>query len=617
VPAGDQPRSRSDRWARVALAARPFLFSAGTGAAVAFFAVVPDFPPFSPLTRYGLRAGELAVAAVGAAAIWWAHRRRQSWDADVIPALVGVVTAATLLTVLHGTPYAPWGLQGDQSFRTETVTRFADTWQDVDFFYRGLPAYYAPAYFWALGRVADVFGVVPWHMLKYGTVATAFLVPLVSYLLWRRVVPPRTAALLAATVLVAQNYYEPYAWIVLAAIVPWWLEAVHGLTRPGLRPRRLFVHGLIGAALFMTYYYYFLAMPIAYAIYLLVEHRCRELVWRQVRRGLATLALTAAGSAVFWLPLAVNAVTADNYYSYNNRYFRPSMAELALPFTEPSMVGAVSLLGLGFLVWTARREALSRSLLIIAAALYVWHVLGFLMAAAGTPLMSYKMRELVTLVLLVGGVLALVRLSGYATSRFSAPDVRRLVAVGAMVLAVVGSDQYATTIVDGPDFRAAHAQPLPDGQLPRYHGDDAKPAAPSAEELRAAIDARFTGAGHPVVFTDRIDLYALYPYFGFVQWQAHYSHPTGEFRGRIDFLRKLAAASTSDEFASRTADNPFDRIDAIVLADSDGSLTFRYKESVFPYGSRARSLSIPARLVDAEHFNTVTIGGYLVAVRRS
>lgn len=602
--------------ARAVRAGRFPLFLAGAGLSVLGImavAVRVGVDPRSPRAQYGLHAAALLVAAVSVAAVWHARRRQQLWDADLLPALFGGLAALTLLASLHGTPFGEFGLQGDASFRTEAITRFADSWGG-DYTYRGLPAYYAPGFFWILGRFAALTGAEPWHMMKFGEIAVAFLAPAASYLAWRLIVPVRAAALIAAVPLVVPDLSESYGWIVQVVIIPWWLAAIHGLARPGVRRPNIVALGLVGGLLFCVYYYYFFVFVLVYGLMLVVSRRRGELNRGDVLRGLVVLGVAAAVSAIYWAPLAWNFLTAPAFESLNNRWLTVNSGDLALPMLEPSVVGALCLIGLVFLAVTAG-EMLSRSLLIVVSSLYLWHGIGYLALVVGVPLMSFRMKALVPVVLLSAAVLALLRVAKYLAGMRPAAEIWRLVAIGAALLAAFAGDRFVTIVVDDPRVRAAHDETRPDGRLPAFHSADAKAKQPSAEVLKQTIDAGYHGAGRPVVLSDRTDLFAFYPYFGFVQWNANYSHPTSRYHERLAFLDDVSRVNTAEEFADRTADNPYDRIDALVLRMDGDSLVYRTYDDDFPFGTKARTVVFPIRLVQPEYFTITRRAGYLVAVR--
>ncbi|MDG4766880.1 arabinofuranosyltransferase [Solwaraspora sp. WMMD406] len=604
---------------RLLLAVRPLLFAVASGCVVLGLyaaAILGSAHARSPRTEYGLHVAALVVAVVAVAAVWWARRRGQTWDADLLPALFGGLAAFTMLMALHATPFDLRGIGGDQSFRTAAVTRFADGWTGDDYTYRDHPFYYAPGFFFLLGRAADLFAVPPWMMLKVGAILVAFATPLVSYLFWRRLVTPRVAALISAVPLILPDLTEPYGWLVQVAMVPWWLDAIHDVRRRGVRPHHPLVAGLIGGLIFVVYYYYFFVFPIVFVIWHALAWWRGEFSWRAVRRGLAVLAVAAAVAAAFWARLAWDFLTAEQFHSLNNRWMTWHSGDLALPMLAPTIVGALCLTGLVYLVWTAR-EPLSRALLIVTASLYVWHAVGYLLAVVDRPVMAFRMKTLVPLVLVSAAAFALVRLVGYAVRRLPADRVWRVAAVGALGLAIFATDHFVTAVVDDPLTRAAHNQTLPDGTLPPFHDPDAEPVTPSTDAIRDAIEATYAGDGNATVWSDRPDLYAFYPYYGFVQWNANYSHPTARYHDRLDFLEDSAAVATPAKFARRIADNPYDRIDAIVLRVDGDQLRYVTYDDAFPWGTDRRELLVPTRLIDEEHFVLTRLDDYLVAVRRT
>jgi galactan 5-O-arabinofuranosyltransferase len=596
---------------------RPLVLTAVAGVVVLLL-TLGEYDPLDLRTEYGLRAATFGLVLVGAVGWWWSLRRELSWGADLVPAAVGAVAALALAGSLRGTPYAPGGLAADQTFRTATITRYADTWRLVDFTFDGLPAFYAPAWFWVLGRAADLTGVEPWRMAKLGAVLTALVVPLVTYLLWRRLVPLAPAALVAVVPLLVAEFYQPYAWLVLFAVVPWWLETVHGVRRGGRAGGSPVFLGVIGAVLFLTYYYFFFIVAIALVIHLVAEQVRGALVWRRVGRAALALGIAAALSAVYWLPLAVSMLRAEHARSLANRWFAPGHPDLPLPMTQASVVGALALLGLVYLVWTAGRSALSRGLLVVLVAAYAWYLIGAVAAVADTPLLSFRGKPLVPLILVTGGVLGLARLGTLAATRFAAADVWRVAWVLGVALAVFAGQQFLTTVRDSPLIEVAHATPLPDGSLPSHAPADAVEdvPAPPAAPLRDVIDAAHAVPPRPVLLSDRADIMALYPYFGFLQWNAHYAHPASEFDQRVAWLESLAGAADPATLAAGARANPYDVIDVFVLRVEGEHAVLRFAGDDFPHGLRTREIRFPRELFADEHFEVVEAGDYLVAAPR-
>lgn len=624
------PRSIRAWWP----ALRPWALAVAVGVVEALVlgaAELAGYNPFSFRTRYGLYFAALFVTAVAVTAVWLARRAGRTWDADLVPALVGAFASLVVIVTLHGTPYSLLGIGGDQIFRSEIVTRFADTWHLDDYAYKGLPSYYAPLYFWVLGRAAAIAGIAPFHMIKFGAIAVAFVAPVLTYVMWRRIIPVRAAMLCAFVPLILEDVWEPYGWIVLAALIPWWLEAVHGIRRKGVRPAHPLLLGLIGALLFCTYYYFFFVFAIVLVLHIGIGWLRRDADWRAIRRGLVVLGISAVLAAVYWLPLAINMVTAEQFASLNNRWMRIDAGDVHLPMLEASWKGALCLLGLTFLVVTAR-EAVSRSLLIVGVSLYVWHAIGYPFLVIDQPLMSFRMREMIPVVFLTGAAIALPRIARFAVAR--RPDdlglpggVRlpegagiRLVTGAAVLLGVAATTGYVTGLYNNYRLQAAHNQPLPSGRLLAFHDSSAKRVTPPVQAIKDVIDAQFPAGAHPVVLSARQDLFAYYPYYEFMENNPNFSHPAGQYARRLDFLGDLAKASSPAMFAALSAHNDFDTIDVFVLkpdAANKDQLIYKAKVDNFPNGNLMRTITIPRALLSDQYFTISDVGGLTVAVRRA
>jgi galactan 5-O-arabinofuranosyltransferase len=282
---------------------------------------------------------------------------------------------------------------------------------------------------------------------------------------------------------------------------------------------------------------------------------------------------------------------------------------------EVSWIGALCLLGFVFLVLTAR-EAVSRSLLIVTVALYVWHAIGYPFLVIDRPLMSFRMRELIPVVLLTAAAIALPRLARLAAGALPDGAGLRLAAGGGVLLAVAATSGYVTSIVDHPMLPAAHNQALPNGRLLPFHDDTAESAKPPVQAIQRLIDAQYHGTGHPVVLSARQDLFAYYPYFEFMENNPNYSHPTAQYQRRLDFLAELSRLTDPAQFAARSAGNPFDRIDAFVLkVEGEDGLVYQAKTDNFPNGNLTRTISLSRSLFDEQYFTLTELDGIVVAVR--
>ena len=68
-------------------------------------------------------------------------------------------SVVTLAMPLGATKLYLFGISVDQQFRTEYMTRLADSITPHDMTYIGLPPFYPPGWFWLGGRLADLTGM--------------------------------------------------------------------------------------------------------------------------------------------------------------------------------------------------------------------------------------------------------------------------------------------------------------------------------------------------------------------------------------------------------------------------------------------------------------------------
>lgn len=577
-----------------------------------------EFDPLSPLLLAGLKA-VLGVAVVVVAAAWYAGGRLRVWAYDLTVAVAGAYCALTVAAALHATPYPVGGLVGDVGFRVAAVARFADTWQYLDFTYEGLPAFYPLTVPYLAGRVAWLTGLPPYLAFKYATVVVICAIPVLAYPLWRRILPSGQAALVCLAVFVpvlaGALVRKPAEWLVLFIIVPWWIDAIYDIRRTGVGRWPLWAHGLVGAALFCTYYYFYLVLAIGLLLALVLDrwHPPEPRVWR---RRFGIIALIALLSSVYWAPLLASIVRAQQPSFLQSMYFDGDHADLPLPMFTFSVFGAVMLVGLAHIAWSARRQRTSAALLLLTAAAYLYYVLGLFAATAGHPILVARTRQFIVLVLLVAGVRALVLGAEHAMRRWSLVDARRVVAVAGVGLALYAGQLYTDDIPRGIGIERAHNQALPSGRLPRYHTADAEPPSVPARELLSTVRAGYRGSGQPIVLSARADILKLSPQYGFNQWNAHYAHPAGEFEARLDFLRRLQHVSDPTRFARITATNRFDRIDALVLRETGRGLRYRCRVDDFPYRSKKVDLYFARSQISPRFWQVTDLGQYVVAVRR-
>lgn len=612
---------------RTLAALRPVLLALLLFAVGMAVATLPHYDPRGPLVPVGLQA-VLAIGAAGVALLWIAGPKFRTWGADLTAAAASAFPAVVLAVALHGSQFAVGGLGISQANRTPAVARYIETWQLVDYSYHGLPAFYPPLMPWLVGRASALVDATPWHALKLASIGMLFLAPLLSYLLWRRLLPARIAALVPVAIVALVSITpsairQPDSLLAVCVVIPWWLDAVYGLRRPDARRRPFWVQGVIGALIFCLYYYFFFPLALSLLLLPLLRRWHRTRITTRYRDPLLVLLVTAALSAVYWLPLLVSLVRTRDPVSLQNLWFTPDYVELPVGIFDWTPTAMLMLAGLAHTVFTARRDRLSAELLLLIIAGYAWYVLGFLLTAAHKPVLVFRTEPFVELLMLIAAARAAAALLAWAGARLMRmrpPRVRDASMVAAalgLALAFVLGQGVITGTLNDPYVQQSRDTPLPNGALQPYANDDATAPRVSVDKLEHVVRAMDnSGTEEPVVLSDNDAMLKVSGMYSFNQWHAIYAHPAGEFRTRVHFLRRLAGTRNSDRFAAMARGNRFDPIDVVVLRRHDGGLHYDVKGVDFPNGDRDIDVTFHRAQFSPDHWQTRIVGPYFIAAAR-
>jgi galactan 5-O-arabinofuranosyltransferase len=507
-----------------------------------------------------------------------ADARRSRLVVAVLAGAAAGIVMAPLMAGLHGTNQPPNTiLGGDTAFHTEYVTRFASTWHLEDYTFRGLDAFYPPAWFWIAGRAADLLGVTPWHVVKPFTILTIGAALLLAFGLWRMVLSPAgalSAAIGSSLVLTTQHesinystqaWYSTHSAFVAVTGVAWTAAALCAL-RQGASRRRIAVLGLSGALLALCYYPLFVLMAFVVAGLALAPAAGRK---DTALRVAALFGLVAVLTAVFWVPL-VDAVMEGK--AAQGHFVRPDFFEVSLGLNGPAALAILALVAIGLLAVTSSSTA-SRA------------VAGVL---AGTVL--YQLVSVTTLVLLHNQLqphravammwaafgaavpVAAEGLRGHANPAQMLPAPTRR-ALGGAVLVVatagiflLGSAQGAD-LAGGPYSVAAH-RPLGLAQAAATSRFITGTAGKPPQDLTIVT------ANHAVLVTQ--------PYFGFLPVKARYAHPQADLPERVQVIRTAAACPDAACTARALAGSRFGPVDALVLTRTPRGYQLTAQEDGFP-----------------------------------
>jgi galactan 5-O-arabinofuranosyltransferase len=563
-------------------------------------------------------------------------------SASVTAVLVACLTSATVsgiaVVALQGTRWSYNALWSDAAFRTEAATRFADSASLADYAYRGLPAYYPPALPWIQGRVAALAGVEAWAVIKPVMLVFALLVPVASYVFWRRVVPDLTAAVVVAfTTLSTADLIKPDEWLVLAVVLPWWLELVRDVRRPGTPRLPAWAHGIVLGGLILFHTFYFLPLTLATAAAVVLDRLTKRPAPLPLARAVVVAAVGVACATPYWVPLVLvrlhGAVADQEQRRWSSVGF--TVPPLPWPVTglrgigpggAISVVGVIGLAGVVWLVWRWRSSDLARGLAVALAASYVLVVGGQLAQRYGVALLVEKADQLVIALLVTSGVLGAADVVGPARRHLGPRRATAVTLLAVTALALPLLSHYERRWLDGEPVTAAEHTRYPDGSFPtgagaRRPGTTRVPWGVSAAPGSASTDAierRWTALGgeplgaSDVLLTTRVDLLATTPVHPFIAWKNIYSNPYADFQGRLRLVRRLQSCGSPVCAWRLLRHNPYDVVDGLVLSTSRGQLTIVVTTDNFPNGFIVRRVPLAAGLFEAPYFRRGDVGGVAV-----
>ncbi len=609
-------------------------------APVVVLAAYVALPPGSDLrSQYQMSV----LVLVSAPLLVWLLTRSSALAHHGAGALVAALLPAMTLVSLQGTDWFFSGTQGDQTFRLEYATRFADDLSLSDYTYDDVPGFYSPGWFWLVGLASKLTGVVAWQTYKWAAVATLYLAAVLAFALWRRTCGTRlSAGLLAATViglpsvdqawlwdqtLLFAGAYEPYGWVVALstpAVLTW-----YATSRSRFDWRRGVLLGVAVAVAAWLYLLYALVLAVAATVVTLLHRRERRLL-ELVVSGVTTLVLVSPWLGVFlvaWFRAGRPRTDALTFIEPDDSFVR-LVSTAVSPGLVLALAGAVALMVVDVSAHRRMRglRAIAVTVLLLAAAQAV-------VGQAGGGVLFHRLLLVMGVTLLAAGTLAAAVLVPRLRPRLGAVRevLRRpgaVVAAALTVLVVIGLGGHARewTLRDtvAELRRLAQDTPYPDGSFPRASAPEARQEGagrPSLDDLGAAIRETSSAAGQDEpgpVLTDVVPLLATTPLHGYQQWWALYANPLGEYPQRRAFLEGLEE-QPAEEVVRRLRADP-DAPTVFVLArDADDPAAVVFESTDWDPsrgGSVPWGITLPVELFEDPAFESTTVGTYVVASLR-
>jgi len=538
---------------------------------------------------------------------------------------VSAFSVVTLGMPLGATKLYLFGISVDQQFRTEYLTRLADSPALHDMTYLGLPPFYPPGWFWIGGRVAALTGMPAWEVLKPWAITSITVAVAVALVLWWRMIRFEYALIVTtatAAVTLAYSSPEPYAAMITVLLPPMLVLTWSGLRageRGGGRAAVVGAGIFLGfAATWYTLLFGFSAFTVGLMGLLLAGSRWRRGGFKAaldpLRRLAVIAAIAAAIGATTWLPFLLRAAGNPVSNTGSAQHYLPADgAELTFPMLQFSLLGAVCMVGTLWLVVRARTSVRAGALAIGVLAVYVWSLLSMLTTLARTTLLSYRLQPTLTVLLVAAGAFGFLEVVAAL-----APRGRAVVpAAGAIGLTAVIAFSQDIPDVLRPDLTIAYTDT--DG-----HGQRGDRRPPSSEKFYSAIDAtilKVTGKPRDqiVVLTADYSFLSYYPYWGFQGLTSHYANPLAQFDLRAAQIEKWSNLKTPDEFIHALDTSPWPPPTVFLMRrGANSNYTLRLAQDVYPNQPNVRRYTVDFRaaLFADPRFVVESIGPFVLAIRK-
>ncbi|QAU51428.1 arabinofuranosyltransferase [Corynebacterium pelargi] len=601
---------------------------------------LPSFGTSNVMRALATGAVVLVVVASVVLVVWGRGLGRPKWVrfgalvfAYLAPALI---VLATLAIPLSGTKLYLGGLNVDQEFRTQYLTRLADSPELSDMNYFGLPAFYPAGWFWLGGRFASLLGMAGWEAFQPWAIVSMAAAASILVPVWRKISGSLavgvTIAVISTIIVLIMNAEEPYA-----AIVAMGVPAAAVLAGRGMRGSRWALIGLtvylgISASMYTLYTVIIAGSVVIIALGYAIKQRSVKPVGRVAVVGVCSMLMASS----VWLPYLLDISLEDRGAAAH--YLPEAGTTVPLPMFSPSVLGVLCLLGV-LCVVVCWRVPDVRALGVVLVASYGWVVLSMLVTLLGTTLLGFRVDVLVALVLATLGVVGLVRVHELGVEKLVRFVPASAVTAGVVAVLSLGVVAYAQQVPVRNYEAIDLAYSTTDGsgeRADRFPPNSAKWYPEVDQVLREVPKER----RDTIVLTDEFAFLAYYPYRGFQAFTAHYANPLGQFERRNALIEQWANDSWGSladpgAFADEVAAAPWAAPDAFVFqagqvdedqaqqrggseASEQDGWVFDLAEDIYPNSPnvRFRGVAFNPEVFSDEFWRVERIGPYVVVLKK-
>jgi galactan 5-O-arabinofuranosyltransferase len=437
----------------------------------------------------------------------------------------------------------------------------------------------------------------------------------------------------AATTLTTADLIKPDEWLVLAVLLPWWLEVVRGVRRPDVRPLGPWVHGVVLGVLALFHTFYLLPLAAATVLATALDLVTRRGMVLRPGRAAAVGAVALVCAAPYWVPLAVvrlqGAVADQEQRRWSSVGF--TVPQLPFPVTSPTagaggVVGLLGVVAVAWIVVRCRSVPLAGALGTALVAAYAVMVGGQVAQRWGVALLVEKTDRLIVALLVSAGMIGAGDLLQLLAHRLRRQVALPLGVLGTVTVCLLAGSSFQAYWGHGVPAQAAQHTRYPDGGFPTGDGATDALSARRPWGVPATADPPSTHqveatwrhlTGHPlgpgdVLVTTRVDLVATVPVHPFLTWKNIYSNPYGHYRDRLAVLRQVQRCGSPRCAAQLLRHNPYDAVDGLVLTRSGARLGAVVTTDHFPNGSTVTPVELRSALFRGPWFRRRDVGDVAV-----
>ncbi len=450
-----------------------------------------------------------------------------------------------------------WGLKGDELTISAMYTTFSQIGLGSDFSYHNLPPFYPPLFFWLTVILGKFLSLSAIGMAKLGGLLAFTFFPIALYLIqklyWKNEdkIKNLEITLISAPFLIMlfvnvdEIFGKPYELFTSASALYWLMFFYLEVKKPNFSWLKIFIFGISGALIFMTYYLWIIFIVIALSLVGLTIKK--EAQWRFFALCFSVLSLTIIFSLPFLFPLV------SSYLKYGTENWQTGFFTIdninwrTLFFEKLDWKNLLMFLGFASIVFNYKDDK-AKPLIACLVTVYLWWFMGLVtLSFFKVPMQEFRgFSYFMPMILAIGLSFGLTQIWTILDSYKFGNRLKLVIAFSGILLFVNYS--LMGSFLDDPIVR----ERLVESRI--------------LEERFQKLSAYLkTQTGDPITLNSIPELVAFVPINNFIYFNQHNSHPAANFSQRYEHVKDLARSKNADEFYKKSQTSPFGKIDRFIL----------------------------------------------------